>query len=271
MTDGTGIDETARAALPQATYLREAAPCDFEVSVVTLVADQGRYERMLASAAAKGFDAERAQFIALDNRGANRFDGFTALRSALPLCRGRFVMFTHDDVEFTHDGLDELLARLDELSAAHPDWALAGNAGCLSTRTTEPRTYRHIIDPHGEHRVAAPMLVNALDENLFVMARDRAVLGALDLSGFHCYAADLCLTAEVMGGKAYVIPFLLTHHSAGNPSADFKAACDQMIAKYRRFFIGRRHRTPAAKMPFGWGGLKTAVREALRLGSPAGV
>ena len=145
MTDGTGIDETARAALPQAIYLREAVPCDFEVSVVTLVADQGRYERMLASAAAKGFDAERAQFIALDNRGANRFDGFTALRSALPLCRGRFVMFTHDDVEFTHDGLDELLARLDELSAAHPDWA------CLAKRPPQCPP-AHCLAPRWRHQ-----------------------------------------------------------------------------------------------------------------------
>lgn len=261
--DGQG----AAAALPQVTYLREPAGHDVDVTVVTLLVRDDGYETMLKSAVAKGFTEDRAQFIALDNRGENRFDGYQAIRRALPECRGRYILFCHDDVEFTGETLDELIALLERLEAAHPRWMLAGNSG--NPATGKVVNWTHIDDPLGARRVDGFKRVNSLDENFFVMKRDRAALGSIDLAGFHLYATDLCLIAEVMGGEAYVIPFALTHHSRGSLSEDSEAARQALMRKYRRFFMGRRWGAPAMPLAIGWAGLGTALREWLRLAAPA--
>ncbi|MFE3838555.1 hypothetical protein [Pseudogemmobacter sonorensis] len=238
-------------------YLSGPLGHDVLFTIVTLVADQDRYDRMLESAAAKGFDTSNSEFIALDNRGANRFDGFDAMRRTLPEAKGRWIVFTHDDVEFDADGVDALRARLEELTALDPGWTLAGNAGGIRYRRGNPLLALHIADPHDKgERQAAPVLVESLDENFFVMRRDRPVLNSYDLSGFHFYAGDLCRISEVMGGRAYVIPFLLRHHSGGKIDASFAPARERFRRKYRRYFIGRDLQTTVTEFRFGLSGLR---------------
>ncbi|MBM3606743.1 MAG: acyl esterase [Alphaproteobacteria bacterium] len=234
-------------------FLTGPAESDVTFTIVTLVARQDRYERLLRSAEAKGFDRTTCQFLALDNRGSNRFDGFDAIRRTLCEARGRYVVFTHDDVEFHADGADQLLACLEDLERRDPRWLLAGNAGGSGAG----KVVRHLVDPHDRGiRVQKPVLVEALDENFFVMRRDHPVVHSCDLSGFHFYAADLCRLAEIMGGRSYVIPFLLTHHSPGGIDATFKPNRKRFERKYRRYFPGRKLQLTVTEFNFGLGGLR---------------
>lgn len=258
----TGVDSiTDRLGV---RYL--AGPVGHEVlfTIVTLVASQERYDALLTSAEAKGFDTSNTEFLALDNREANRFDGFDAMRRVLPEAKGRWIVFTHDDVEFHADGAAELQARLEELTGQDPGWTLAGNAGGIRYHRGRHSNAVHIDDPHQLGlRVTAPVLVESLDENFFVMRRDRPVLNSYDLSGFHFYAGDLARISEVMGGRAYVIPFLLRHNSAGKINPAFAPARDRFARKFRRYFIGRNLQLTVAEFRFGLSGLREGWGETV--------
>lgn len=208
------------------------------VSVVTLVSDQDKYQRVLDSFYAYGFNAQNCEFIALDNRDRNRFDGYAALRQAVPKCSGQYILFCHDDVELIEDGFDDLMQLLHHMNQNYPDWLIAGNAGKgWSGFTTQG--YRHIDDPHGRSRInEISKPVYKLDENFFVMRRDRMVYPSLDAQGFHLYARDLVHQATFLGGNAYVIPFMLRHHSAGNAkTAEYREAWSSFLHKYATFMV----------------------------------
>jgi hypothetical protein len=161
------------------------------------------------------------------------------------------VLFTHDDVELVSDGADELRACLRELDASCPGWMIAGNAG----RRREGRVI-HIEDPHGSFRLAdaAPVAVDALDENFLVMPRARLPLPSVDLEGFHLFGFDMCLQARFQGGGVYVVPFLLRHHSGGKVEDDFHRLARRMERKYTSLGLQGRAFGPTATLYFGvWG------------------
>ena len=93
--------------------------------------------------------------------------------------------------------------------------------------------------------------------------RDRPVLNSYDLRGFHFYASDLCRISEVMGGRAYVIPFLLRHHSGGKIDAAYHTGRRAFERKYRRYFIGRNLQLPVTEFAFGLSGLREAIGETV--------
>ena len=243
-------------------YIAGPAYSDVLFTFVTLVARQASYDRMLTSARNKGFSRKNSEFFALDNRTGNRFDGFDAMRRAIVEARGQYIVFTHDDVEFLYDGAAELSARLEELSRIDPGWTLAGNAGGVRDRRRRPDLAIHIDDPHGaDQRVEKSQLVESLDENFVVMRRERPVVNSYDLQGFHLYASDLCRLSEIMGGRNYVIPFLLRHHSGGLVDGSFPLCRDRFQRKYRRYFIGRSLQMTVGEVHFGLAGLRDAWRE----------
>jgi len=255
MSAGTKGDVADRLGV---RYLAGPAEAEVTFTFVTLLARQDRYERMLTSAEAKGFHAGNSQFLAIDNRRGNNFDGYGAIRRALPEAKGRYIVFTHDDVEFVADGADRLASCLAELTRLDPLWLLAGNAGGV----TYGKNARHLRDPHDvDERVTAPTLVESLDENFFIMRRDHPVVNSYDLTGFHFYASDLCRLAEIMGGRSYVIPFLLEHHSPGVIDATFEPSRRRFAQKYRRYFPGRKLQCTVAQFDFGLGGLREGWRE----------
>jgi len=231
-------------------YVTQKAQPELLFSVCSLVASDEKYARLLSSFEARGFTAENAEFIAIDNRNGNSFDGYRALRGVLPECRGEFILFTHDDIELTSDGAAELEGILRGLDQSDPNWTLAGNAG-WSTQSP-PELVLHLDHPHGKRRdLSAPRKVMSLDENFLVLPRDRMVLPSLDLEGFHLFATDLCLHSRLIGGGAYAIPFHLTHHSGGAAGDAFHAARRAFDAKYSATRIGSRIKTPVTTLYFG--------------------
>ena len=225
-------------------------------SICSLVASDENYARLVKSFRAHGFTKENSEFIAGDNRRENQFDGFTWTRRLYPECRGKYIIFCHDDVELVDDGYDKLLRRLDELTEADPSWLLAGNAGGRyreSERSgTTARLAQSLTDYRGTFRQTEPYLqVESLDENFIVMRRDLFVAPSIDGTGFHFYGSDLCMIAEMLGGTCYVIDFHLNHHGDGIAGWPYELAKLWLAAKYGQYFPGRVVRTTTGSVTLG--------------------
>lgn len=243
-----GAEKHCKTEAPlEPEYITGPAEHEVMFSIATLVADENRYQCLVNSMLVKGFNSSNTQLIALDNRQGNNFDGFSYLRRAAQLAKGKYIVLTHDDIEFSHDGYDDLVKVLDELTVLDPEWGLAGNAGADGDRNL----LRHIDDPYGVDKLSDIQRVFSIDENLMVVRRDRLVLGSADLTGFHFYGADLCLQAELQGSASYIIPFLVRHHSRGSRNEEYYSLMKIFGEKYGKIFPHREMRLPTAHMFLG--------------------
>jgi hypothetical protein len=215
-------------------------------SVCTLVNDWKQYEEMTESFLVHGFDREDCEFIYIDNMTENRLDGFSGINRFLSLRRAVYLVLCHQDVRLVDDGRAELEAIIDEMNTRDPAWAVLGNAGGIAPGKLAIR----ISDPHGErqHRGELPVRTCGLDENFLVVRTDANLGLSCDLSGFHLYAADLCLHAQLLGRTCYVVNFHLRHLSPGKGDASFFRGVDAFVSKYRRAFAPRWVTTPSAVM-----------------------
>jgi hypothetical protein len=235
---------SARAFVtPVPTYLTTARDHGLTFSICTLVRDQVKYDRLLASFERFGFDSRNSEFLAADNRLENRFDGYSWHKALLPEARGKFVVFCHDDVELLEDGAEALVACLDDLDRRDPTWMLAGVAGGIwrPDNHEKPRLALHISDPFGSNRRRGklPCRAETLDECFIIMRRTRPVMSSSDLTGFHFYGPDLCLQAELLGGSSHIIDFHLRHHGHGTRGPEFRACRSSFVRKYQPYFPGR--------------------------------
>jgi len=204
-------------------------------TIATLVTDPGQYDAMRASFIAGGFGVNDCEYIFIDNTGSEQTCAYRGLSDALSQARGRYVILCHQDVRVIENGdsrtdLDMRLAELNELDSS---WAIAGNAGGVAPGQLALR----ITDPHGQdqHIGDLPALVSSLDENFIVVRKDANLTFSHDLSGFHFYASDLCLIADILGWNAYVINFHIEHLSPGNSrSRDFAESKELVRTKWSK-------------------------------------
>ncbi|MGE5538161.1 MAG: acyl esterase [Gemmatimonas sp.] len=215
-------------------------------SVCTLVTDWPQYEAMLATFAKGGFRAPDTEFLHIDNRASNAYDGFSGLNLFLNTARGRYVILCHQDVRLLDDGIAALEARIADVEQRAPNWAVLGNAGGVAPG----RVFVRITDPHYPdlRRGTFPARATALDENFLVVRRSANLALSGDLGGFHLYATDLCTVADILGYSSWVIDFHLMHLSPGNVDDRFHAIRRKLLAKYRRAFRPRWVVTPCAHM-----------------------
>jgi hypothetical protein len=224
-------------------------------SVCSLVQDAGRYKRLLDSFERLGFTAENSEFLAADNRDQNQFDGYSWLKRLLAEARGRFVIFTHDDIELVDEGFDQLLGWTRWLDETDPAWLVAGVAGGVWHHPSRPRPALalRISDKFGTNRRRGtlPARVESLDECFIMMRRTRPVISSYDLKGFHFYGPDLCLQAEILGGSAYAIDFHIRHNGQGHTGKLFRASRGDFVRKYRQYFPGRALNTVNSVVDLG--------------------
>ncbi len=225
---------------------------EIDFTVCTLVRSEKSYARLLESFSTRGFTAENSEFLMLDNVRDNRFDGYSGLRAAALQARGRYILFTHDNIELTEDGHARLREILADLTMLDPGWMVAGNSGIEHGADWRALPLRYIGDPHGEQRdISRPTRVISLDENFLILRRDLMVFPSIDLQGFHLYATDLCLQAELAGGRSYIIPFMLRHHSGGRVDEVFDASRAAFSEKYAIQLRSRILTTPCSVVPLG--------------------
>lgn len=209
----------------------------FEFSICTLVTRKEEYTEMLASFNKAGFTPEICEFLYLDNSIANKFDGFKGLNLFLKQARGKYIIICHQDILMDKDNIDDLRKQLITLEKTDSNWAICGNAGAMGPN----HIVYHISYPTGElmSKGKFPVKVSSLDENFILVKNSASLSLAKNLTGFHLYATDLCLNAELNGFNSYVIRFNLTHKSRGNLSPDFFEIRKELIKNYNHFFRGR--------------------------------
>lgn len=223
-------------------------------SVCTLLRRPDSYERLLRSFLRFGFTAENTEFIVADNTEANIYDGYEITRRLLPECKGKYIVCTHDDVELVDEGFGELLAALQELDFKDPYWCVAGVAGGIQSgpKRLSKKLVLRISDVYGIRRDSGhplPTPVSSVDECFYIMPRERAIFGSLDLSGFHFYGTDICLQARLAGGTSYVIPFHLMHHGLAKRDATFQHCFTALRRKYAPLLRGEYIHTTTVVIP----------------------
>jgi hypothetical protein len=207
---------------------------NFRYSICTIVNKEDEYKTMVQSFTANGFREPHCEFLYLDNTTTNRFDGYSGCNLFLNSARGQYVILCHQDVLLLDEGIDRLNEIIAELDLAHPDWGLFGNAGARADGTLAIR----ILDPfsmspeQGTDWGPFPTEVRSLDENFIVVRRAANLAVSGDISGFHLFGTDLCLTARTLGYKAFVVNFLLKHKSPGTVNDDFRRIEKALIDKY---------------------------------------
>ena len=142
-------------------------------SICTLVTRHPEYRAMVESFIHRGFSAENAEFLYLDNAGGHRWDAFRGIRRFLSLARGNYIIICHQDIRLLGDDVAVLRERLSALDALDADWVLAGNAGA----TEDGSLVARISDPHGDDQLRGPLpaRVVSLDENFIIIRRDAMV------------------------------------------------------------------------------------------------
>lgn len=209
-----------------------------EFSICTMVTDWPEYRQCLASYFSKGFDLETCEFIAVDNSHGNAADAYVSCNEFLQAAQGKYVILTHQDVLLIDSNIDDLRSKLRELDARDPKWAICGNAGFTSDGWPSLYISHPIRDLHVTGR-PHPREVVSLDENFLVIKKEANLSLSFDLSGFHHYGADLCVIADVLGWKAFVIDFHLRHLSQGTVDQRYFTSLRAFEAKYRRAFRSR--------------------------------
>ena len=231
-------------------------------TIATLLTDPAQYAAMRKSFEAGGFTAPETEFLIVDNSKGNVSCAYRGLNRLLGEAHGAIVILCHQDVRLIADGRNALDDRLDELDARDPLWAVAGNAGgCAPGRLA-----LRISDPHcaNQHIGRLPARVQSLDENFIIVRRSARVGFSNDLSGFHFYGADICLTADLMGYSCFVIDFHLQHLSPGNKDASFAEAERRFIAKWSHALRGRWLQTTCSLVYLSGGGVAGFIANRVR-------
>jgi hypothetical protein len=212
-----------------------------QYSVCTLVTNLQEYHEMLDTFASSGFNNSFCEFLYIDNSAENQFDAFAGLNHFLTLVQGEYIILCHQDILLNFNNIDHLNSRINEMNLKFPDWAILGNAGTVHLK----RNASKIANGKGNVFFEGPLPqeVKSLDENFLILKREANLSFSRNLNGFHLYGTDLCIIANVLGYKAYVIDFLLTHKSGGNPDESFYNLKKQLVDKYRKSFRGRFIRT----------------------------
>ena len=233
-----------RQVRPDATASDMPGGQQIAYTIATLVNDPAQYEAMVESLRNGGFGADDCEFLYIDNTGSEQVDAYRGLNALLDAARGAIVILCHQDIRLLKDQRADLDRALADLEARDPAWALAGNAGGVAPG----RLALRITDPHGADRHVGklPARVVSLDENFIVVRRNARLAFSRDLSGFHLYGADICLVADILGWRAYVIDFHLLHLSGGNKNASFDEMATRFTAKWSRALAPRWMQTTCA-------------------------
>jgi hypothetical protein len=217
---------------------RNALELEKTYSICTLVTKKDEYIECVNSFKRKGFTVDDCEYLYIDNSAGNEFDAYSGYNIFLQAAAGRYIILCHQDVLLIGDDRDKLDELLVELDRVDPRWGLCGNAG----KTWDGTYALRISDPHTANaRMGGPFPVRTftLDENFIVVRKHANIALSRDMSGFHLYATDMCIIADILGYNAYVIDFHLHHKGAGNIDNAYDTLIKELNLKYRRAFRPR--------------------------------
>lgn len=216
--------------------------------IVTIFNKLEQYVQMKQSFEEAGFTGDKCRYVCFDNSQSNRFEPFSTFNSVIPQCPEPYIIFCHQDVLVSpENGIGDLERALEELEVKDPAWSVVGNAG----RSEDLALIIRITDPHTKNIKVGqfPHRVFSLDENFFILKNKVGLGFSSALSGFHLYAADLCLNALMKRRSVYVIDFHLLHLSGGEAGSEaFLSARDTFVRYWQHRFLFFYLSTPATSM-----------------------
>lgn len=196
---------------------RGGAPARIEPITFFVVVDDPEELRLHVMRSAV-FVSGRHQWLFVDNRGNRAGSSISRLYASMaPKARHDLRFHVHQDVLFPPDFEARVARALAALDARDPSWGVVGAAGRAlpdpADPGAEPPNVGHWSDPHRYHAptVPLPAEVQVLDELWLGVRASRGVAFDPGLPGFHCYGADLCMTARSLGGRSYVVDAPVVH------------------------------------------------------------
>jgi hypothetical protein len=181
--------------------------------ILTFVTDHEMYAQMRRSFEDAGFVEPIARYQIVDNSVRNAADPYQLVNSVLDEMTEAYLIVCHQDIRLEEPAtLTSLDRQLEQAGQMYPNWGVVGVAGL-------GMDYKQVLcvtDPWNVPKWPGPWPVEAevLDELFLLIRPGRAELST-GLSGFHFYAADLCMSARRLGGSALIINFPILHLSNG--------------------------------------------------------
>ncbi len=248
-TDARSDDRAAAhtaTTLVGAKNVLHSVTTHFVYSICTMVTDFAEYDEMCRTFLKSGFASQECEYLFIDNASNNKLDGFAGVNFFLNNAKGHYIILCHQDVRIVYDDRRKLDAIIEKLNQEDQSWGVLGNSGGIGPGRHAVR----ITDPHGvdQNKEDLPARVGSLDENFIVVRREANLAVSHDLSGFHLYATDICVIADILGWNAYVIDFHLHHLSVGVKGASFYPLRLDMIRQYKRKLSDRLIKTPTTIM-----------------------
>jgi hypothetical protein len=160
----------------------------------------------------------RSREIETANEVWIHWNGTSASRAynrELNRCTGDVVVLAHQDVFLPDGWVDSLATCVQALSREDRDWGVAGCFGITAKGKGVGNVYSAGLGRFAGEFSAQPVRVHSLDEVLIVLNRAAALRFDRDLPGFHLYGTDICLEADKLGLKSYVLPCFVLHNSRG--------------------------------------------------------
>ena len=207
-----------------------------EYAICTIVNDMQAYVDLVRSFNNSGFNDTNSIFMYVDNSLGNKFEAYESIRHFLFKSNSKYIIICHQDIELI-DNKSYLDQQLNFLESYDSLWAIAGNAGGKSVNAV----VKYITNSDGNQKkdIVEPTRVYSLDENFLIIKKVAQLSISKDLSGFHFYGTDLCLIADILGYRAYVIPFMVKHYSGGTWDRSFYLQQGNFVRKYEKALSGR--------------------------------
>lgn len=179
-----------------------------------------------------------------------------AYSAGLAQAKNEIVVFAHQDVYLPADWMRSVRLSLDQLADHDPHWGALGVFGVsegprpANTGFCYSTGLRSIVGA-SFHR---PIQAHSLDELVLIVRRSSGLAFDTTLPGFHLYGADICMQAESLGMKSYIIPAFCIHNSNG---------VRHFPADFWRAYLAMRRKW-SARLP-----IRTCCTTITRLGFPA--
>jgi hypothetical protein len=224
-------------------------------SFCTLVTQPNQYNEMLQSFTDKGF-SDDCEFLHINNIESNNFDAYSSIRKFLLIAQGEYLIFCHQDI-LAIDDYGKLNQSIVELNKLDSNWAIAANAGGKHIKGLVKCITN--VDDSVEKNVSLPQQVFAIDENFFIVKKSALLTVSGKLKGFHFYATDMALMADILGYNVYVIDFMVKHLSKGNYDEAFYNQLETVKQNYSTSFRDRFIESPSARLFLSGSKFKTKL------------
>jgi len=160
----------------------------------------------------KSPDIKYAKEVVIVNSPSNASKGYN---DGLSDCNSDLVVFAHQDVYLPKEWSFNLFKNIENLSKFDPNWAVAGVYGVTANRDGVGYVYSTGLKRFVGEPFRDPIQVRTIDEMIIVIRRSTGLKFDEKLPCFHLYGTDICIEAEALGMRNYVLPCFALHNSRG--------------------------------------------------------